>query len=192
MARRQIDPLGTPAVEEGVDTYENGVGSFSPKCCERYIDLPDRPRIEDLDLQSDGASRRFDFPQRSFGIGSVGRIDQHGHARGRGHQLAQQLQPFRRQLGAEKIDYCYGRSLSISALSTASIVRYDASTSITRDSASAIPPVWPTRSISAHRSESSRAPRIELVPLIICAARRMLGTSARAAASRSAERTDGV
>jgi hypothetical protein len=66
---------------------------------------------------------------------------------------------------------CYGRRLSISALSAASIVRYDASTAITRDPASAIQPVWPTRSISAHCSESSRAPRIELVPLIICAAR---------------------
>src|SRR5262249_48189199 len=87
---------------------------------------------------------------------------------------------------------CYGRSLSISALSAASIVRYDASTAITRDPASAIQPVWPTRSTSAHCSETSRAPSIELVPLIICAARRMLGTSARAAASRSAERTDGV
>src|SRR5262245_57038539 len=87
---------------------------------------------------------------------------------------------------------CYGRSLSISALSAASIVRYCASRAITRDPASAIQPVWPTRSISAHCSESSRAPRIELVPLIICAARRMLGTSARAAASRSADRTDGV
>src|SRR5262249_55372104 len=86
----------------------------------------------------------------------------------------------------------YGRSLSISALSAASIVRYDASTAIARDPASAIQPVWPTRSISAHCSESSRAPSIELVPLIICAARRMLGTSARAAASRNAERTDGV
>jgi hypothetical protein len=89
-------------------------------------------------------------------------------------------------------DIPYGRSLSISALSAASIVRYDASTAITRDPASAIQPVWPTRSISAHCFESSRAPTIELVPLIICAARRMLGTSARAAASRSAERTDGV
>ena len=86
----------------------------------------------------------------------------------------------------------YGLSLSISALSAASIVRYDASMAITRDPASAIQPVWPTRSISAHCSESSRAPRIELVPLIICAARWMLGTSARAAASRSTERTDGV
>src|SRR6516164_752203 len=87
---------------------------------------------------------------------------------------------------------CYGRMLSISALSAASIVRYDASTAITRHPASAIQPVWLTRSISAHCSESSRAPKIELVPLIICAARRILGTSARAAASRSADRTDGV
>jgi hypothetical protein len=85
----------------------------------------------------------------------------------------------------------YGRSLSISALSAASMVRYDASRR-SRDPASAIQPIWPTRSIFAHYSESPRAPRIELVPLIICAVRRMLGTSAGAAASRSAERTDGV
>ena len=38
-------------------------------------------------------------------------------------------------------EYGYGRSLSISALSAASIVRYDASTAITRDPASAIQPV---------------------------------------------------
>jgi hypothetical protein len=94
--------------------------------------------------------------------------------------------------GLSKRQSCYGRSLSISALSAASIVRYDASTAITRDPASAIQPLWPTHSISAHCSESSRAPRIELVPLIICAARRMVGTSPRAAASRSAERTGGV
>ena len=43
----------------------------------------------------------------------------------------------------------------ISALSAASIIRYDASTAITRDPASAIEPFWPTRSISAHCSESS-------------------------------------
>src|SRR5262245_55525644 len=48
------------------------------------------------------------------------------------------------------------------------------------------------RLVSAQCSESSRAPRIELVPLIICTARRMPRTSARAAASCSAERTDGV
>src|SRR5262249_37165625 len=87
---------------------------------------------------------------------------------------------------------CYGRSLSISALSAASIVRYDASTAITRDPASVIQPVWPARSISAHCSESSRAPRIELVPLIICAARRMFGTSALVAWSGRAARRDGV
>src|SRR5262249_55767605 len=102
------------------------------------------------------------------------------------------LRHARNRGGLSNRQCCYGRSSSISALSAASIVRYEASTAITRGPASAIQPVWPTSSISAHCSESSRAPRIELVPLIICAARRILGTSARAAASRSAERTDGV
>src|SRR5258708_39377131 len=108
------------------------------------------------------------------------------------HPLAAFVKASRdRRYGALEVGRPNGRSLSISALSAASIVRYDASTAITRDPASAIQPVWPTRSISAHCSESSRAPRVELVPLIICAARRMLGTSAPAPASRTAARTGG-
>src|SRR5215204_5755105 len=51
--------------------------------------------------------------------------------------------------------YCYDRRLSISALSAASIVRYEASAAITRDRVSAMQPVSPTPSISAHRSASS-------------------------------------
>ena len=35
-----------------------------------------------------------------------GRIDEHGHTSGCGHQLTQELQPLCRQLGTEKIDSC--------------------------------------------------------------------------------------
>jgi len=41
-------------------------------------------------------------------------------------------------LGGGRTLRCYGRILSISTLSAASIVRYDASTAITREPASAI------------------------------------------------------
>jgi hypothetical protein len=37
-------------------------------------------------------------------IGSIRGIDEHGHTRGSGYQLAQELQPLRRQLNREKID----------------------------------------------------------------------------------------
>jgi hypothetical protein len=57
--------------------------------------------------------------------------------------------------GYQNRQYCYDRRLSISALSAASIVRYEASAAITRDRASAMQPVSPTPSISAHRSASS-------------------------------------
>ena len=104
MARRQVDQLGTAAVQEGVETDEERIGPITPKRCEGCIDLTDSPGVEDLDLQPDGASRQFNVSQRGLGIRNIGRIDQHGHARGCGHQLAQELQPLRRQLGTEKID----------------------------------------------------------------------------------------
>ena len=37
---------------------------------------------------------------------SIGRIDEHGHASGCGHQLTQEFQPLRYQLASEKIDPC--------------------------------------------------------------------------------------
>src|SRR2546425_4015018 len=70
------------------------------------------------------------------------------------------------------------RSLSISALRAASIVRYAASTAVTRVAASGTPPIRPRRSISAHCSDSSRPPSIALVPLIMCAAWRIPPASA--------------
>ena len=50
------------------------------------------------------ACRRSDVPQRDLGIPNLGRIDEHGHARRAGHQLSQQLEPFRRHFDGEKID----------------------------------------------------------------------------------------
>src|SRR2546430_17622383 len=50
----------------------------------------------------------------------------------------------------------YGRSLSISTLSAASIVRYAASTAITRVPASAIQPVWPDRKSTRLNSSHSQ------------------------------------
>ena len=34
---------------------------------------------------------------------AIGRIDEHGNASGSGHQLTQEFQPLRRQLGIEKL-----------------------------------------------------------------------------------------
>ena len=54
--------------------------------------------VEHLDLQPDGARSRFHVPQRGLGIRSIGRIDEHGHTSGSGHQLTQEFQPLCRQL----------------------------------------------------------------------------------------------
>jgi hypothetical protein len=60
--------------------------------------------VEDLDLQADGASSPFHVSQRSFGIGSIGRIDEHCHTSHAGHQLTQEFQPLCHQLTTENID----------------------------------------------------------------------------------------
>ena len=106
MARRQSGQLDTPAVEEGVAADEERVGPLAHKRCEGRIDLAAGAGVEDLDLQPHGASSRFHVSQRGLGSRSIGRIDEHGHTSGCGHQLAQQLQPLCRQLSVEKIDTC--------------------------------------------------------------------------------------
>ena len=104
MARRQVGQLDTPAGEKGVAADEEGVGPLARKRCEGRIDLAAGAGVEDLDLQPHGARSRFHVSQRGLGSRSIGRIDEHGHTSGSGHQLAQQFQPLCRQLSIEKID----------------------------------------------------------------------------------------
>ena len=99
----QVEPAGC---EKGVAADEEGVGPLAHKSCEGRIDLSAGAGVEDLDLQSHGASSRFHVSQRGLGIRSIGRIDEHGNASGCGHQLAQEFQPLCGQLATEKIDPC--------------------------------------------------------------------------------------
>ena len=89
MACRKVGQLDTPADEEGVDADEKGVEPLAHKGRESRIDLAAGAGVEDLDLQSDGASSRLHVSQRGLGIGNVCRIDEHGHTNCPGHQLAQ-------------------------------------------------------------------------------------------------------
>ena len=57
-------------------------------------------------MQPDGAGAGCRVSQCSLGSHSIGRIDEHGHTSGPGHQLAQEFQPLCRQLDAKKIDSC--------------------------------------------------------------------------------------
>jgi hypothetical protein len=50
MARRQMDQLGAPTVEEGVATDEQGIGLFMHKRREGRIDLADGAGFENLGL----------------------------------------------------------------------------------------------------------------------------------------------
>src|SRR5262249_6523244 len=68
VARREVDQLDPPADEKGVGADEERIGPLSHKSCEGRIDLPAGAGIEDLDLQSYGASSRFHVSQRGLAI----------------------------------------------------------------------------------------------------------------------------
>jgi hypothetical protein len=71
---------------------------------ERCVDLTVGVGVEDADLNSHGTSRRFHISHRGLGDPDVLRLNEQGNARGRGHHLAQELEPLCRHLGIKKID----------------------------------------------------------------------------------------
>src|SRR5262249_46227523 len=77
-----MNQLDTPPDKKGAGTDKKRVGPFAHKSFEGRIDLAAGVSVEDLDLQPHGASRRFDVSQRRFGNFGIGRIDEHGNARG--------------------------------------------------------------------------------------------------------------
>src|SRR5262249_54835411 len=89
-------------VKGGAGACDEGVGPLPDKSRECLIDLAAAARIVDLNFQSQRASCRFDGLYRRSGI-RTGRIDEHGHTSGTGHQLTQEFQPLCCQLLREKI-----------------------------------------------------------------------------------------
>src|SRR6266436_3016166 len=85
---------------------KNGVGPLARESREGRVDLTTGAGVQDLDLQSHGAGSRFHVSQRGLRTRSIGRIDEHSHAGGSGHQLTQEFEPLCCQLGADKIDSC--------------------------------------------------------------------------------------
>ena len=104
MAHRQKGQLETPGVEERVAGDKKGVGSLAPKGRKGGINFAAGAGVEDLDLQPHGARGRFHVSQRDLRIHGLGRIDEHGHTCGAGHQSTQQLQFLRPNLEIEEID----------------------------------------------------------------------------------------
>jgi hypothetical protein len=76
------------------------------RSCEGRVNLAAGAGVNDLDLQTDGASSRFHVSQCGFLSRSIGRIDEHGNTREAGYQLTQELQALCRQLRIEKINPC--------------------------------------------------------------------------------------
>ena len=58
-------------LKKGSTADEKGVGPLAHKGCEGRIDLAAGAGVEDLDLQPDGASRRFHVSQRGLGIAAL-------------------------------------------------------------------------------------------------------------------------
>src|SRR6516225_3847696 len=93
VACRQLRHLDTPRVEEGAGADDESVGLLAPNNFEGGIDLAAGIRVEHLDLQSHGPSRRLHVSQRDLGQRSKGWVDQHGHTSCGGQQLAQEFEP---------------------------------------------------------------------------------------------------
>src|SRR6516164_8762820 len=102
----QLHHLDTPRVEEGAGADEDGVEFLAPNNFEGGVDFAGSIRVEYLDLQSYGASRRLHVSQRVLGQRGKSWIDQHGHTTCAGHQLAKEFEPLCRQFAAEPIDAC--------------------------------------------------------------------------------------
>src|SRR5262249_4047230 len=85
---------------------EERVGRRAHEGREGRIDLATGAGVEDLDLPPESARSWFHIPQDGLGVGRISRIDEYGHTSRCGHQLAQELEPFRRKLSREKINTC--------------------------------------------------------------------------------------
>src|SRR5262245_50956057 len=85
VARRHGTQLNPPAVEKSAGVDEEGIGPLAHKRCKCGIDLAAVGSVEDLDLQPEGTSSRFDLFLRALARPNNGRIDQHCHTRRSGH-----------------------------------------------------------------------------------------------------------
>ena len=92
-----------PADEEAVGSDEESIGRLAPNCCESRLDFAAGACVEDLNLQSDGASRFGQVAQRGLCGRSIRRIDQHSDTNGFGRKLMKKSQPFRNNFTDEGI-----------------------------------------------------------------------------------------
>src|SRR5262245_38780394 len=106
VARRQHGKLNPSALKKWVRADKERVGPLAPDEFEGRLDLEAGAGIQNLNLKPDGASSRRDIPYGSLGIGSICRVDEHGHATGRRHQITQEFQPLCHHLTTQKIDAC--------------------------------------------------------------------------------------
>ena len=103
MARRQRDDLFPTASQERAAADEQRAGLALDESCKGGLDVAVAAGIENDELLPDRLRRGLHVSSLRLGSRSV-RVDEHGNRCRLGHQLAQQLQPLRPQLAAEKAD----------------------------------------------------------------------------------------
>ena len=98
MARCQGRDLRAPAGKERVGTYQYGASAPENESRERGVDLADGSGVEDLDIEAQCGSGLGRVSHRRLRVRRVGRINQHGDARGSWNHLMQQRQSLSHQL----------------------------------------------------------------------------------------------
>jgi len=95
MARRERDQLNTPVCEKRVGTHQERVGALPQGRNERWLEVALRTGVEENHLLSGCAGRGFDQPRLCLRSETPVWIYEQGNRRGAGHQLTEQLYPFR-------------------------------------------------------------------------------------------------
>src|SRR5262249_54152208 len=68
--------------KKAVVADEKSIGSFAHETCEGRIDLAAGAGVENLDLESQGASSRLHISQRDLCIRGIGWVDEHSNTSG--------------------------------------------------------------------------------------------------------------
>ena len=95
MAERQCGELFAPASEECIGADHERACSQLDQGCEDRIEVAFGARMQDMELQPEGAGRRLQVSRLGLGNSGIGRVDEQGNDGRRGDQLVQQFQPLR-------------------------------------------------------------------------------------------------
>jgi hypothetical protein len=92
MARRQLDKLLSPGIEERGCGNQQRPGALLDEGCERDVEIGFRIGAHDYELRTEVGRLLLHVAQLVFGV-RIAWIDQHRDGRGLGNHLVQQAEP---------------------------------------------------------------------------------------------------